>query len=556
MIAMKNHKCMMLIMAAAAAMLAAAGCDKGREDIFARTPTTLAPVTLNDSLAIVSSTFERVYLVSYDEADHSPVVSSVRVGRDPTKAVASADGTKLFVLCRGAVEGEVSRHDARPPSLQVIDAEALAVSSYTLPAPFTGMAESPGGRWLVAYFSAPVAGSNPNLLAIVDLEQDPSQDNPVVLAIRSLGSSPLAITFLEGIDVAVPDAGVVKKNLALVLSESYVTLVDLDQPARTEISVRLAVPGLDQSVIPSAEDVLVIDDPEGLSSRVLLRSDNASDIFSMTFIGAAPQIPDGNDYSISLNQLSVDINPTAAPADMVLFEEEGKTLVLATNRISGSIAVLDPETTMVTKILTDFPTDKIHILEEGRSALLYTPTVGMTPGEEMAYFVTFEGILEMKEMNLEEFSFGGLLGTLIPVPGRDFAAFTLSGQSQNLFFLDLRTREMHQVFLSGSAESAQFLMVPDGSAMVINPRNLREVWFIDDMTSYTVTRVILDETVDSMALLEASGTIVLDHGYPEGYVTFLDADDPGRSGAVSLWGFIFDGVLSIDPDEYPLAQGD
>ena len=543
---MKNTTRMMLLAAAAVATLAAAGCDKGRENIFDRTPATLEPVALNDALAIVSSTFERVYLVSYDAADRSPVVDSVRVGRDPREAQASADGTRLFVLCRGAVEGEVSRHDARPPSLQVIDAETLAVSSYTLSAPFTGMAESPGGRWLVAYFSAPVAGANPNLLAIVDLEGG----DPVVLAIRSLGSSPLAITFLEGIDVAVPDAGVVKKNLALVLSESYVTLVDLDQPARTEISVRLAVPGLDQSVIPSAEDVLVIDDPEGLSSRVLLRSDNASDIFSMTFIGIAPEAPDGNDYSISLNQLSVDINPSAAPADMVLFEEEGKTLVLATTRISGSVAVLDPETTMVTKILTDFPTDRIHVLEEGRSALLYAR------GEEMAYFAAFEGIREMKEMNLEEFSFGGLLGTLIPVPGRDFAAFTLSGQSQNLFFLDLRTREMHQVFLSGSADSAQFLVVPDGSAMVINPRNLREVWFIDDLTAYTVTRVIVDETVDSMALLEASGTIVLDHGYPEGYLTFLDADDPGRSGAVSLWGFIFDGVLSIDPDEYPLSQGD
>jgi hypothetical protein len=553
MIAMKNRTCMMLLAAAAAASLAATGCDRGRENIFSRAPVTLSPVTLNDAMAIVSRTFERVYVVSYDEADRSPVVDSVRVGRDPTEAQASADGTKLFVLCRGAVEGEVSRRDARPPSLQVIDAGSLAVSSYTLPAPFTGMAESPGGRWLVAYFADPVAGANPNLLAIVDLEQDPSQDNPVVLAIRSLGSSPLAIAFLEGIDVAVPDAGVVKKNLALVLSESYVTLVDLDRPERTEISVRLAVPGLDQSVIPSAEDVLVIDDTGGLGSRVLLRSDNASDIFSMTFIGIAPEAPDGNDYSLSLNQLSVDINPSAAPADMVLFEEEGKTLVLATNRISGSIAVLDPETTMVTKILTDFPTDRIHVLEEGRSALLYAR------GEEMAYFVTFDGILEMKEMNLEEFSFGGLLGTLIPVPGRDFAAFTLSGQSQNLFFLDLRTREMHQVFLSGSADSAQFLVVPDGSAMMINPRNLREVWFIDDLTSYTVTRVILDETVDSMALLEASGTIVLDHGrsrYPEGYLTFLDADDPGRSGAVSLWGFIFDGVLSIDPDEYPLAQGD
>jgi virulence-associated protein VagC len=233
---------------------------------------------------------------------------------------------------------------------------------------------------------------------------------------------------------------------------------------------------------------------------------------------------------------------------MDLFLDNGRQLVLATNRIAGSIAVLDPETTMVTPILTDFPTDRIHLFDQGRSALLYAM------GEEMAYFATLENIVEEKEMNLEEFSFGGPLSAFIPVPGRDFAAFMLSGEAQRIFFIDFLTREMHQVYLSGSAGSAQFLIYPDGSRMIINPVNQKEIWFISDMTSYEVDPIIVDELVGRMWLLESSGKIILDHKYAEGYYTFIDADSPQRSTARSLWGFLFEDAASIDPDDYPMSK--
>lgn len=530
-----------------ALLLLAAGCKKDRADIFEYEPVTLSPVAMDSAVAFVSKTFETAYIVSFDASRSEPSVETVNVGRDPDFVAASRSGEALYVICHGAVEGDVGKEDAEEESLHVIDVDTGAKKVFTLGSPFTGLAQSGSGKWLIAYFRREVSGNNPNLMAVIDLGEDPSGNNPFIRDIRSLGSVPLSVVFLEDIDVQTGES-IVKKNFALVLSESYVTFLDLDHPERTEISVRLAVPGLGESVIPTEDDVIAANDPNGVSSRVLLRSDNASDIFSITFIGITPEAPGGNDYRGTLNQLSVDVNPNAAPSDMALFEEGGKQLVLATNRIAGSIAVLDPETTMVTPILTDFPTDKVLIFDNGRMALLYAA------GEEMAYFVTFENILEAKEMNLEEYSFGGSLAAFMAVSGRDFAAFTLSGEYDRLFFIDLQNREMAQVYLSNSALNAQFLMYPDGDRVMINPVNQKEVWFISDMDTYNVERIIVDERVGNMWLLEDAGKIVLDHQYTEGYFTFIDAGDPQRSGAVSIWGFLFEDVLSIDPDDYPLSE--
>ena len=530
--------------------LVAAGCDEGRDGIFESVPSTMSPIALDGSLAFVSATFEKTYFLSFDNDSDEPAVETFRVGRSPYAAFASVDNEKLLVICHGAVEGDVNEEDAEEESLHVVDPAAGDTTVFFLGSPFTGISESESGKWAVAYFGSPVPGTNPNLMAILDLDGEPSDANPVIRDIRTLGGSVLSVVFLENIDVAVREGGedtLLRKNLALVLHDSYVTLMDLDNPGRSEISVRLTVPGLGGSVIPTRDDVIVAKDPNGISSRVLLRSDNASDIFAITFVGLAAGGPDDNDYRVSLNQLSVDVEPDAAPSDMEMFEDGGRKLVIAANRTTGDIAIVDPESTMVTTVTTDFPVKNILLFDEGRMALLYAI------GGEMGYFVTLENIEEEKERNLEQYSFGGPLDYFMPVPERDFAAFTLSGYYQRLLFIDLVDREMAEVYLSGSSQNARFLMYPGGRQMLISPANLSEVWFIDDMESYHINRIIVDRAVTGVWLLPGIGKVVLDHGFSEGYVTFLDMDDPKRSGAVSAWGFLFEDVLSVDPDDYPLS---
>ena len=527
-----------------------AGCDEGRDGIFESRPATMSPIALDSSLAFVSATFEKTYFLSFDNDKDEPVVETFRVGRSPYAAFASGDNGKLFVICHGAVEGDVNEEDAEEASLHVVDPAAGETTVFSLGSPFTGISESESGSWAVAYFGSWVDGTNPNLMAILDMDEEPSDDNPVIRDIRALGSSVLSVVFLENIDVAVQegeDDTLITKNLALILHDSYITLLDLDHPVRSEISVRLAVPGFGESVIPTRDDVIIANDPNGISSRVLLRSENASDIFAITFVGLAPDGPDDNDYRVSLNQLSVGVAPDAAPSDMEMFEDGGRQLIIAADRSTGDIAIVDPESTMITYVTTDYPVKNILLFDEGRMALLYAI------GEEMGYFVTLGNIEEEKERNLEEYSFGGPLQNFMPVPGRDFAAFTLSGYTQRLSFIDLEDREMAEVNLSGSSHNARFLIYPGGQNMLISPANLSEVWFIDDMESYIINPIIVDRAVTNVWLLHGIGKVVLDHGYAEGYVTFLDMDDPKRSGAVSVWGFLFENVLSIDPDDYPLS---
>ncbi|MBW2262329.1 MAG: hypothetical protein JRG91_10185, partial [Deltaproteobacteria bacterium] len=132
-------------------------------------------------------------------------------------------------------------------------------------------------------------------------------------------------------DIAVATgSSVVRKDFALILSRSYITLFDLENLSRSEITVPLVVPDAGIDVVPIEEDVIISSDPAGLNSRIILRSDNSSDIFSITFVGMESGGPLDNDYRVSLNQLSVDVNPHDAPTDMEIFQDEGRQLVLVT----------------------------------------------------------------------------------------------------------------------------------------------------------------------------------------------------------------------------------
>ncbi len=529
--------------------LATAGCDEGRDASYGQAQGLMPAVHLDSGLAYVSPDMRKVWVARWDEAAAGPVVSVHGIGRSAKKAVASADGGRLFVLCHGAAEGTVRQADVEPESLHVIDAAAGTDVVYTLGNPFTDLAESPSGRWVVLFFRTDMAGTNPNLMAVVDMDAPPSETNPGIISIRTLGSIPRGIVMAEGMKVAVESAGggsIETEDLALVLSDSYITLFDLEHTDRSEITVPLVVPGSGGTVIPAAEDVIVASDPQGLNSRIIMRADNTSDIYSLTLVGVDTADPLGNEYRVSLNQLSVDVNPHDAPTDMDLFEDGGRQMVLVTTASADSFAVVDPETTMVTTISVDFRVASGLVFDEGRQALLYSQ------GEDMAYFLDLSGVVVDRERNLDEFALSGRVESLEPVPQKDYAVMLVDEHPGKLFVLDLVGRQMHLINLFSSTASTELLMFPDGDRILLDPGGLEEVWFVGDMESFQIERIILDAVVRDVALLPEAGPdgkIVVDHGHSEGYLTFLDMADPRRSTATSIRGFLLGGVLDAGRGE-------
>lgn len=531
-------------------LVALAGCNRGSLDVFDRDLQILPPVELDDSLAYVSATLEKVQFVWWDEHEGAPAIRSFKVGRSPYSALASNDGQRVFVICHGAEEGEVRQSDVEEESLHVVDPGAEEQVVYTLASPFNALSESASGRWAVLFFESMVPGTNPNLLAVVDMTQPPSETNPTIRSIRTLGSIPLGVIIAEDISVSI-DGAVVEKDFALILSNSYITLFDLEHLDRSEITVPLVVPEEGIDVVPVEEDVIIFNDPEGTRSRIILRSNNSSDVFSITFLGVGGTDPGANDYRVSLNQLSVDVNPHDAPTDMAPFEDGGRQLVLVTTVTSDSLAVVDPETTMVTTVSVEHPVERSLVFDEGGMAILYTM------GQRMGYFIELGDVEAERERSLREFSFGGDLTSFVPVPRKDFVVMMVAGEPSKLFILDLVGQQMDVVNLFGSA-STQFLMYPEGDHILISASGAREVWFIQDMDSYVIERIILDHLVRRVWLLSADtphGKIVLDHDAPEGFLTFMDMDGPKRSNATSLRGFLLHGILGLERDDFTVWGG-
>jgi hypothetical protein len=526
-----------------------AGCDQPHQEIFEQDQVTLPPVVTNSGIGYVSVNLQRLTWVSADLATQQPRLRQFPLPLRPYYALATAGQDAILVICHGAEEGEVAARDAQAASLVRIDPESGSSLSYRLDNPFTGLALSAAGRWGVAYFASTLPGTNPNLLAITDLSQAPGENNPLIRSIRTLGARPSGVFFLEGLTISIPGATtptLATKNFVLVSSDSYLTLLDLTDPTRPEISIRLSIPGTTDAIRIATADILLANDPAGLNSRLFLRSENSSDIYAISFIGRQPAGESDNDYTVNLNQLSVDVDPAAYPADIDLFETDGRPFLLATNPRAKQVALLDPASTMIVPLVTDYPVSHILIFDQGQRALLYET------GQEIGYFLQFSAILEQKERNLKKIAFGGALQTLIPVPGQDIAAFTLVGQTESLYFLNLKNGEMALVNLANSAANADFLLWPGGDAMLINPRQLAEIWLIRDLNSYQSNRIILDQAATVMWFLPEPGLIALEHSDQAGALTFLDMNEPRRATAMTIRGFLLSDILSLSDDDYPL----
>ncbi len=530
------------IIAAMGAIVVIASCDKGRDDSFENDPRYGSPIHLTDAIAYVSNSFGIVQLVRVDAGSGRPEVLRVEIGANAWKALPSGDGSRLFVICHGAREGEVRQSEVEKESLHVIEAATGTSQVYLLDSPFTDIAESKSGRWVLAYFESMVAGTNPNLISVVDLDEEPSPENPGSISIRTLGSIPLGIVVAERMDVLVEREGadaLVEKNLALVLSNSYITLFDLDHLERSEITVPLVVPSSGVRIVPIEKDVIISNDGSGHNTRIVMRSDSSSDIFSTTLVGLEADGPLANDYRVSFNQLSVDVNPHDAPTGMSSYTKGGTQKILVTTRTSDTFAVVDPGTTTVTTVEVDVPVETSLVFDDGRKAFLYST------GQSLGYFVDLTSVEIERERSLDVFAFGGRLQSFVPVPNKDFVVMMLTEEPGKLFVLDLAGRQMAMINLFESSWDATFLMYPDGNRIILDPGGQDEIWFVSDMSSFVIDRIILDEAVVGVSLMPAASRIVLDHGSAGGYLTFVDMDEPRRSTAKSVRGFLLGDVMSL-----------
>jgi len=163
------------------------------------------------------------------------------------------------------------RRGSRPRSIK---AKPVA---YAIGSPFDRLAVASDGNTAVAYFSQAGPDSegffrNPNELAIIKLSEAPSETNPTLKTIRSLGSVPDGISLSP--PMVIPGAtDPTPRVFAFVLALNNVTIIDATYPERNEVSIRLDTAGTN---IQPKEIVFAPG-----ASTAYLRSDNARDVLEV-----------------------------------------------------------------------------------------------------------------------------------------------------------------------------------------------------------------------------------------------------------------------------------
>jgi hypothetical protein len=527
-----------------------AGCDLSADEApGARTTTRLPPVAVGARVAFVDAATALAFVI--DPAAPTLAARPVRVGKHPVLAVARPGHDELLVLSRGV--RDQPGVEAEPAQLTSISTESdRPARSIPLGSRFDALTLSPDGRFAVLHFNRNAPPSpettllvNPNEVAVLDLDAaTPAMTTATSRTLRSFGGVPQAVLFSPPLPLRGPSARALR--LAVVLSDNYVTLLDLEND-RTEITISLTRADERRTLRPLQA---LFDDGDAMSTStptsdptIFLRIEGSNDIVALRLVPSPePRAERANDFRPVLSLLGSG----GRPSDMALYDTPAGVRLLLLAPDTSEAAVIDPVTSRVTSFRLDAAADRL-VLYEGTSpaesqrrprALL------LAPGGGQVGFLDLDQLEERRAQNLELRPMSGPVSQFVPLPDRGVVVANHSGGSIGLSVIDLERRTVAPLqteqlgdVLPGPAPADELWVVPRTRVRV--GRLL--------LSRLTAEEVRLDMSVNAVLPLAASAGgrrfVVLDHARDGGAITVVDADKPERKTARSLIGFLHTNLL-------------
>jgi hypothetical protein len=538
------------------------GCGDDQE--FWLPKNNLLPmVALDDRVAFVESNAQTAFLL--DPADPSLTPRQVPVGKAPVLAVKRNGANQLLVLSKGD-RGSSDELEV-PAQLDVIGGAAPtaglpAVASYPLSGRYDALAQSSDGRFLVLYHSpagqaqADSALFNPNEMTLVDFNNLalPAKSK----TIRSLGGVPSAVLFSPLYSFS---AG--QRTLAAVLSQNYVTIIDLDNRDNTEISVPLCPQSSGCSINP----VQVLFDPRNPTPdapyvSIYVRASGARDIYQITLTDIGPTTAPDNPFSASLSMLAV-----GGPAsDMALYGsgKNGTRLAVAAADIK-SLVIIDPSTSSTIAVPTAIPVSQIVPFALPPSPPATAPRyqallLDRTSGSSSVLFADLGQVETTRGLALADYSLGASVSDVRPFVEQGIVVLVGGKFSGNaaVTVVDLADRSF-----------SAFGTTSELSLPTFEPRSPSRLWHVDQGTGLcylnlvqrpsgearlTTAETWLDQNVTGIVPLAQPSTeqtsdttryLVVEHSdpYAVGNLTILDAETPDRATARAAYGFLLSNYL-------------
>lgn len=530
-----------------------AGCDSSNPSFWQPKNDLLPLVALDDRVAYVEKNSHTAYLL--DPADAAFKPRFVTVGKAPIAAVKRNSANQMLVLSNG--DSGSASIAAISPQLEIVDANPdVAPDVRLLAGRFDGLAQSADGRFVVLYYTSSTQDAsdtglyNPNEMTIVDFtlpKPNPKLSLPTK-SIRSLGGVPTRIEFSPPYPFK---AG--SRSLAVVLSQNYVTILDLDHTDRTEISVPLCPQSTGCTFSPDQ----IVFDPANLN--IYVRAGNAKDVFQITLTDLWPALPlagsPDNDFHASLSMLSVGANP----AGMVLYGSGTGTRLAVLAPANRSLVIIDPSTSHTLNIATSIPTDTI--------VPFTVPDQAGVPRNQAMLVDTLYGSTSVLFADLEQVeSTGGLAISDSPLPAAAGDVWPLV--DQGIVVLVLGKPESISAFTVVEFSTRRFVDITASSAFgnpYLETRNPSRLWGVSSGTKLSYFNLVarsgeaslapasiwLDQNITSIQALDQPSTvggpryIVVGQDDPDriGNLTFLDADKPDRATARTAYGFLYSNYL-------------
>lgn len=518
----------------------ALGCDPGTSatERSLTQPTSAGgadAIGLTSAAAFLDGDDASVFMVGAGIGG-APTVLQRDIGHTPVLAQRRNAHDELLVLTHGRPASR--KRKAEGPALYRVGATGNA-AALPLGAHFTRLAQSDDGLWAVAFYGLPLPPDdllvNPNQVAVIDL----NAGTVLPLTSRSLGSIPRRIFFSPDLLIAGQP-----HRFAIIASDSYVSLLDLSEPGRTEITLPLTLSG-DGRVLDVQQ---IVFDPGALGSAteparaasLYLRIKDVDDVYGVALVPATPTSLTDNDFTVALSILAAGTRPN----DMALYGRGAATRLLTVSAASRQVNIIDPASSASTAIPLQHGAAHILVFEGTSPTDNRRQTRAVLAGDDNDPTLTFldlEGIDQLRGRNADDFRLTAGAQALVSLASSPNLALVM--HKSGLTLVDLRKRQVSPILTNqssltlGSTETSKvWVLSPDGS----------RVGFVDIGTSVTgdaalaTGEISLDANARQIIpILGADGVarVLVPHAAPEGYVTIFDATAPSRTTARSLRGF-------------------
>lgn len=498
------------------------GCGD-RSDKLEQSPDIAGRARLGQELLFVDKTDSVVHALNVMTNKPSASVDRIDIPAGPAVVVERPAADEVLVLCAG--ERDEDSEWVETPQLAVINT-AHKVRNYELSVPFSEIELSSDGRYALLHNPRSDEGSsdllsNPNRVALVDLESEPSDSNPVERTLKAMGGGLAKAYLIDPLKINGES-----RPLGLFTFANGLSVWDLSHPERPEIASEGL--GANGSVTLNR----IVPDPD--AGKLYLLQSGLSDLRVLDLNNAATG--KDNDFWPSWNQLPLS---SANGTDLVLYSDATEPRVIAA--MGSEVRIVDSNDSRVAAVA---------VPQQVRQFYSFTGTspndnksiqrlLGWSVGANSVTFIELQDLESRGSRNMEVLPLGRTLKGLIKLNDSQLlTVFDFDG----IGVLNVETRRFTP--LSSSVALTDPLIQSNAERVWVGATDATQLAYFSP-NSLETWSMGLDSPVADLFLFEKGNDrkIVVLHDNTWGQVTVVDGDKPSRATSTVIDGFLLDGLV-------------